>query len=352
MAKKDKRTDEDELLDMLNDNSDESDESDEEDDGYTEDQINAMKKKGLLALIEEEGLDVDEPEDKSAKELRALVIEEYFDGEEGEDEIEDESDEEAEEDDGYSEEDIRKMTKATLYKLIEEEALEIEGAKSMKAPELKDAVVAAYFDEGIPSEDEINAMSKGELSELIEERELDVDTSLKKKKLAAAVIEALSQEEEPEEEPEEEEEPEPEPVKPKKQGKKNKKAKGLSQELPIKTGSKRAQAIMTMMEKSRTLAEHQAAAEKAHKKAKGAVRGNADYKTVMDRNLVKLVREQFGGVYEEDTDDGSFILLGFDESQVAEKPAKPKKTEKPAEKKQGKKGGKKSGKKGGKKKNK
>ena len=353
-SKKGKRNEEDELLDMLNEQNDDSGDGDEGDgdDKVTEAQINKMNKKKLLAFIEKEGLDIDSPDGKKVGELRELVVAEYF---ESEGEAEEESAEEGEE---VSEEDVRKMKKADLITLIEEEGLEITGYKKMTVPQLKDSIVEVWFAEDLPNEDELAAMSKKELIEVVSAHSLEVDGAedLGKKKLLKAVLAALPEEAEEEPEPEPEEKP-----KEKKGGKKadkpakeeekpvakkvgKGKRKGLDQNLPIKSGSKRYNAIATMMEKSRTMDEHREAAEKSHKKAKGAVRGNSEYKTVMDRNLFRLVQDQFGGVFEESTDDGGFVLLGFDDSRIAEKPSKNK--DKPAakegKKNKGKKGGKKN----------
>jgi len=54
----------------------EEEEEEEEEAAYTLDQINEMKKKQLLALIEEEELEIDDEDWDNVKELRQLVIEE------------------------------------------------------------------------------------------------------------------------------------------------------------------------------------------------------------------------------------------------------------------------------------
>lgn len=319
--KKEKRNEEDELLSMLNeenDSTEDEDSDDGDDSSHTEAEISKLSKKKLLALIEEEGLDVDNADTLNVAELRTAVNAELF-----EEEGEVASEEEDSSDESYTEEDIRGMNKASLLELVAEEVLEIEGVKKLKVPELKNAVVAAYFDEGGATEEELAALSKKELLEFVSSHELDIDGAdgMKKKALASAVLEAMSAVEE--EEPEEEEE-EVEEIKPK--AKKGKKGKGkLTQELPIKEGSKRAHAMNTMMQKSRTMEEHRVAAGKSHKKAK--IAGSDEYKTVIDRNLLRLVENTFGGSFDESTEDGSFMLLGFDESNVATKPSK-NKTEK------------------------
>jgi hypothetical protein len=56
----------------------EEEEEEEEGEGYDEDDINEMKKKDLIELIDDEELDVDPTEHKGVKALRAAVIEEMF----------------------------------------------------------------------------------------------------------------------------------------------------------------------------------------------------------------------------------------------------------------------------------
>lgn len=96
----DSEDDEDEDEDEDEDVEEESEEDEEDEENLTEADINAMNKKELLALIEEDDLEVDPDEHKTLKKLRAAVIEELFTEEDDEEEedLEFEDDEEEEDD--------------------------------------------------------------------------------------------------------------------------------------------------------------------------------------------------------------------------------------------------------------
>ena len=125
---------------------------------------------------------------KKLDELRDAVAEELF-GDEDEDEDEDEEDDdEDEEDEEFSEDDIMSMKKEDLLELIEENDLDVQVKKNMKLKALREAVVEAYFEEEdedeeedeeeeeeFYTEDELKKKSKAELVEIILELQEGID---------------------------------------------------------------------------------------------------------------------------------------------------------------------------------
>lgn len=114
--------DEDEDEDDEDEDDDDEDEDEDDEDEVTEDQINEMDKKELLAFIEEEELEIEDAKKMKLPALRAAVIEAIFEDEDEEDEDdeddEDEDDEDEDEEESYTEEDLKKLSKGDLIKII------------------------------------------------------------------------------------------------------------------------------------------------------------------------------------------------------------------------------------------
>lgn len=88
--------DADEDEDFADEGEDEDDDAEDDDGGFSEEEINKMKRPELLKLIEDEELDVDPDAFKKISELREAVMDEYFGDEDDDDE--DAGDEEDEDD--------------------------------------------------------------------------------------------------------------------------------------------------------------------------------------------------------------------------------------------------------------
>lgn len=128
------------------DADDDADADEDEDEGLTEDQINAMSKKELVALIKEDELDVDTK--LGIKELRAAVIEalsgdddddeddeDADDDGEAEDDDNDDEDDDGEEAEDYTEAELKKMKLAELQEITK--AWELPDPKIPKGSDLK-----------------------------------------------------------------------------------------------------------------------------------------------------------------------------------------------------------------------
>lgn len=176
-----------------------SEEEPTEEEGTAED-IKAMSLKELIAMAKENEVDIPAKIKKDAEAIKELLIAEFFPEavEEGE----------AEEEEGYTEEDINQMPLKSLIALAKEAEIEYTAKDAKSADKMKAILIEAICgeedseDEGEDgegaeeaeiTEEEIAEMTLADLKVLIKEQELEVPANLLKdvKKLRAFVIESF-----------------------------------------------------------------------------------------------------------------------------------------------------------------
>lgn len=192
----------DQIDDLLN-KGEAEDDTDEDEGG---DDLSGMTKAQLLAFVKERDLTIEKPSSLKKAELLE-AIEAALEG--GDEEEEEEEEEEEDGDDTYTEADLKKLTKAKLVDLIEEEELEIEDASKLKKADLIEAILEAMSNEGEElTYAEVMAMDSDELDEVCNDNDIDRPKKKVRKdedKYRAYVVEELELEEDEEEEEEEEE---------------------------------------------------------------------------------------------------------------------------------------------------
>lgn len=135
--------------DAEDDAEDADEDGDEDEDGLSEEDIDAMDKKGLQALIKEHELEIEGAAKMAVKALREAVKEALFADEDGDEDEDEDADEDADEDDdgdedsaGYTDEELKAMKLEELQEICKE--WDIGTPKLAKGADLK-AKKAAYI---------------------------------------------------------------------------------------------------------------------------------------------------------------------------------------------------------------
>lgn len=142
------------------DEPDEDSEDEEEDEGYTEDDLNALSKDELLAIVEENEID---PSGTTKKKLVASILEWQESAEEETDDEDDEAEEDEVEDEDVLDEDaLNAMSLAEVKKVAKEYGVKV--AKGANQDDIVAAILESQADEEGDEDEEEEESDEGEMT--------------------------------------------------------------------------------------------------------------------------------------------------------------------------------------------